>query len=174
MKQNIVLTGMSGCGKTTVGEQLARELGMPFMDTDAMIEEMYGPIPELFEKGEEFFRNAESRIVSRVSSLEGVIIATGGGVVLREKNIRLLKKNGIIIFIDRPAAYIAESIDFSKRPLLKGGPEALYELSEKRHPLYMACCDYRVVSDNDLSHTVNAILEILRDCGFITPRKTYK
>lgn len=169
MKRNIVLIGLTGCGKTTVGERLSHELGMPLVDTDALIEETYGPIPELFENGEEYFREAESKIVSRIASLDGVIISTGGGVVLREGNIRELKKNGVIFFIDRPVAYIAESIDCSGRPLLKNGPQVLHELAEKRYPLYKAFCDYHVVSDNNLSNTVNTILEILRRDGFIAP-----
>jgi len=172
--RNIVLIGIMGCGKTTVAERLSQELKMPFMDTDALIEKEYGPISRLFERGEEYFRKVESQSVSRVSSMEGVIISTGGGVVLREENVRSLKQNGIIIFIDRPVHFIVNSIDCSNRPLLKNGPEALYALAEKRYPIYKACCDYHVVSDNDLSHTVQRIMEILMKEGFINPSKTYK
>jgi len=170
MKQNIVLIGMMGCGKTTVGERLSEELGMPFIDTDTLIEETYGPIPELFEKkGEEFFRDAETRIVSEVASREGVIISTGGGVVLREENVIALRKNGVLIFLDRPLKLIAENIDCSGRPLLKNGPGALFEIMEKRYPLYKAYCDYHVVSGNDISHTVRTIIELLKNDGVISP-----
>lgn len=167
--KNIVLIGIMGSGKTTVAEALSRELDMPFLDTDALVERTYGPIPGLFERGEDCFRDAESRIISQIADLEGTIISTGGGVVLREENIRALKKNGVIFFIDRPVRLIAESIDCSGRPLLKNGPQALYELMEKRFPLYKACCDYHVISDRDLAHTVQTIMEILKNDGFITP-----
>lgn len=165
--KNIVLIGIMGCGKTTVAKRLSSELGWPFVDTDALIEKTYGPIPKLFEKGEGFFRDAESRIVSQIASLDGTIISTGGGVVLREENVKALKKNGVLIFIDRPVRLIAESIDCSGRPLLKDGPGALYKLAERRYPLYQACCDYHVVSNKDVSHTVRAIMEILKKDGFI-------
>ncbi|HOK42608.1 MAG TPA: shikimate kinase [Thermoclostridium caenicola] len=167
--KNIVLIGIMGCGKTTVAERLGEELKRPVLDTDALIEKDFGPIPKLFEQGEDYFREVESQIISRVSALEGVIISTGGGAVLREENVKALKKNGIIIFIDRPVDFIVKDIDCSGRPLLKNGPEALRSLAEKRYPIYKACCDYHVVSDNDLSHTIQRIVEILRKDGFIGP-----
>ncbi|HOQ76127.1 MAG TPA: shikimate kinase [Thermoclostridium sp.] len=169
MKQNIVLIGMMGSGKTSVGKRLSQELNMPFIDTDTLIEEEYGPIPKLFEMGEECFRDAESKIISRVSSLEGAIISTGGGAVLRDENVKALRNNGVLVFIDRPVHFIAENIDCSCRPLLKNGPEALHELMEKRLPIYKACCDYHVVSDNDISNTVLTIIELLKNDGVIRP-----
>lgn len=102
MKQNIVLIGMMGCGKTTVGKRLSEQLNMPFIDTDVLIEETYGPIPKLFERGEDYFRDAESKIISEIASFEGAVISTGGGVVLREENVKALKEKGFLIFIDRP------------------------------------------------------------------------
>ena len=134
MKQNIVLIGMMGCGKTTVGKRLSEQLNMPFIDTDVLIEETYGPIPKLFERGEDYFRDAESKIISEIASFEGAVISTGGGVVLREENVKALKEKGFLIFIDRPVHLIAESIDFKGRPLLSNGPEILHELMEKRYP----------------------------------------
>ncbi|NLW02799.1 MAG: shikimate kinase [Clostridiaceae bacterium] len=169
MKQNIVLIGMMGCGKTTVGKRLSEQLNMPFIDTDVLIEETYGPIPKLFERGEDYFRDAESKIISEIASFEGAVISTGGGVVLREENVKALKEKGFLIFIDRPVHLIAESIDFKGRPLLSNGPEILHELMEKRYPLYKAYCDYHVVSDNDISRTVRTIIEILKNDGVISP-----
>ena len=168
MKKNIVLIGMMGCGKTTVAERLSQELNRPFMDTDALIEEAYGPIPKLFERGEDCFRDAESRIVSQIANHEGAIISTGGGVVLWAENIKPLKKRGVLFFIVRAIHLIFGSIDCEGRPPLKNWPEALYELMEKRYPLYKAFCDYHVVSDNNLSHTIQTIMEILKNDGVIS------
>lgn len=165
--KNIVLIGIMGCGKTTVAEILGSQLNRPFMDLDAQIEKVYGPIPQLFEQGENCFREAESRIIEEISSLSGYVISTGGGVVLIENNIMALKRNGIIFFIDRPIEKIIESVDCSTRPLLKNGPEALYAIYKKRYSLYVSYCDYHIKSTNDLSDTVGSIQKILMNQGLM-------
>lgn len=167
--KNIVLIGIMGCGKTTVAEILSNDLNLPLLDADALIEKTYGPIPKLFERGEDCFRDAESQIIGEISSLSGYVISTGGGVVLRESNITALKRNGIIFFIDRPMDEIIESIDCSTRPLLKNGPEALYALYEKRYSLYVTFCDYHIRSTNEISDTVGSIKEILKNYGLLNP-----
>ncbi|AFS78235.1 shikimate kinase AroK [Gottschalkia acidurici 9a] len=124
MKKSIVLIGMPGCGKTTIGEKLAIKLGYEFCDIDKyIVEKEKKSIDEMFEHGEEYFRDVESNGVEDVSKKEKVVISTGGGVVKRERNIRALKENGIIIFINRPIENIVSDVDVEKRPLLKDGKE---------------------------------------------------
>ena len=115
-KENIVLIGMPGCGKTTIGKVAAAELNMNFIDTDDEIAKEAGKeIPRIFEEaGEDGFRELESEIIARVSAVQGAVIATGGGAILRQRNIDLLKENGIIVFIDRP---LEKLVTTDNRPL---------------------------------------------------------
>lgn len=149
MKSNIVLTGIMGCGKTTVGKTLSDILNMPFIDIDKYIESQYGPISRIFEKGENHFREIESQAVSKVSEKENTIISTGGGVVLRPYNMERLKKNGIIFFINRPIEEIIKTIEISNRPMLKNKKENLYSVFKDREQLYVKYCDY-IISVTDL------------------------
>ena len=101
--KNIVITGMSGAGKSELGKALAEMTGWPWYDTDTLIIEKTDiSIPEIFKRvGEEGFRDIESEVVRSLEDQTGIIISTGGGVVLREENIRSLKKNGRIFFLRR-------------------------------------------------------------------------
>ena len=100
--KNIVLIGMPGCGKSTLGRCLAERLGRDFIDADPEIEKDSGKtIPELFAVSEDFFRKQETRTTKRLSALQDKVLAMGGGVVLRQENIISLKENGLIIFLDR-------------------------------------------------------------------------
>ena len=103
-KQNVVLVGMPGCGKSTVGKELARLLNADFIDTDAEIVNKDGrPIPEIFAKeGEQGFRDLETEAIRNIAVRQHAVIATGGGAILRQENVRLLQQNGRIYFIDRP------------------------------------------------------------------------
>ena len=102
-KQNIVLIGMPGCGKTTVGKELAKAINKEFIDTDEEIVKREGiSIPEIFKAlGEAGFRKIESEIIKDVAARQGLVIATGGGAVLKDENTKLLKGNGIVFFLDR-------------------------------------------------------------------------
>ena len=133
-KENIVLTGMPGCGKSTVGRILAKKLKRPFFDTDGEIEKERGKKPGdiIKERGEEAFRDIESGVIERLSGQSGVVISTGGGAVLREKNMRALSRNGRIVFLDRPLPALAVS---ESRPLSQT-KDALFKLYEKRIDIY--------------------------------------
>lgn len=115
-KRNIVLTGMPSSGKSTIGKRLANELGMNFIDTDAEIEKVTGkPITQIFkESGESGFRDIEQGVIAEVSAIQNQVIATGGGAILREQNITLLRGNGTVYFIDRPLELLITTDD---RPL---------------------------------------------------------
>ena len=137
-KENIVLTGMPGSGKSTVGKLLGVE-GFAFIDTDAEIEKRCGcAIKELIEtKGEQYFRDLESEVIADVSSSCCRIISTGGGAVLREENIRSLKRNGKIFFINASLSRLRATID---RPL-SDTEEKLAALYNQRLNIYQSTAD---------------------------------
>ena len=160
MSKNIVLIGMPGAGKTTTGKMLHGRLGLKFVDMDKFIVEESGKtIPELFAVSECHFRDAESSAVKKLSIENSAIIATGGGVIKRKENIDELKKQGIIVFIDRPLANIADDVELAIRPLLKDGVQKLYDLYDERYEIYKNCCDFYVLNDRKIEDVVDAIIE---------------
>ncbi|GEN50785.1 shikimate kinase [Alkalibacterium pelagium] len=159
---NIVLIGMTGSGKTTIGKELASRLKFPFIDMDDYIEEQAGQsIPELFEQGEELFRSLETDVCIKLADSTDTVISTGGGAVLKPENRKWLKQTGMIVWIDRPINLIVKDIETAHRPLLKNGTDALYTLFEKRRPIYEALADVTVRNDQSLSETVDDILNQL-------------
>lgn len=141
-KENTVLIGMPGSGKSTVSTALQRLTGRPAVDTDALIEEKAGKtIPEIFrEDGEKHFRDLESEVIAEVSVRGGQIIATGGGAVLREENVRALKRNGRLVLLERPAEELIPTAD---RPLADT-QEKMDRLRREREPVYQAAADCTV------------------------------
>lgn len=137
---NIVLLGFMGTGKSSVGERLAKRLGMRYLDMDEVIEEEEGiTVREIFERyGEPYFRDKESEICRRISTLDGYVISTGGGVVLREENMDCLRKNGLLISLTARPEVIYKRIHKDKtRPLLQGNPiKRIRELLTFREPYY--------------------------------------
>ena len=138
---NVVLTGMPGSGKTTVGKIMAKKLGLEFADTDIMFEKEYGMSPSkcIRQMGEEKFRELEKKIVSTVAQKGGKVIATGGGVVLDPENMEMLSLNGKVIFINRKLNELATA----DRPL-SAGAENLKALYYRRLPIYISNCDMTV------------------------------
>ncbi len=159
-KQNIVLIGMPGCGKSTIGKMLSESLDKELVDSDVEIEKVINcQIKDfLSESNEKEFRDIESDVINNISLLNNKILSTGGGVVKRESNIKSLKANGIIIFIDRDINNIA--ID-DTRPL-SSNVEKLKKLYNERYLLYKEACDYVVTNNDDINETVNKIIDILR------------
>jgi shikimate kinase len=162
LNKNIVLIGMPGCGKTTIGKILAEKLKIEFCDVDKYIEKTQGKsIPDIFKNGEDYFRKIESEAVEEISSLWPKIISTGGGVVKNFHNIKLLKKNGIIVFINRPLEKIISDVDTQSRPLLKDGKEKLYKLFEERYFLYKEYCDFEALNEGRVEKTLEKIESII-------------
>jgi len=145
-KENIVLTGMPASGKTTVGKLLAEKLQRKFIDTDEEIEKRLGvKISEIFAtKGEGYFRNVEAQVISEISSENGLVIATGGGAVLREDNVFNLHKNSVVFFIDRSPENLYPTCD---RPLAST-VLAIKERYCERYETYCKTADIRVDCDN--------------------------
>ena len=153
-KRNVVLTGMPGSGKTTVGRLLAGKLGMDFADTDALIEQMTGRHPSqiIREDGESAFREIEAQAVRTAGAFGNTVISTGGGAVLRKDNVTYLKGNGRVFFLDRSLDGIAPSED---RPL-SDSFEKLAAVHRDRYPVYCATCDCRVAVGEDDAEKVAA------------------
>lgn len=163
-KKNIILIGMMGCGKTTIARLLKDQLKMNWIDMDIYIEDKCQMrISEMFDISEDYFRQKETECCLDVSKMENMIISTGGGVVERCDNIKALRQNGYIIYVDRPIPLILEDIDTSSRPLLKDGAQRLYELYQKRHPLYLKACDYHVNNDGTLEEICTKIILKLKE-----------
>ncbi len=154
--ENIVLIGMPGCGKSTIGKLLAERTGKTFVDADAAIIENAGiSIPEIFAtSGEEGFRQIETSVLSELGKRSGLVIATGGGCVTREENYPLLHQNGRIIWLQRDIS----SLPKDGRPLSQAND--LTDMFNKRQPMYERFADMGV--DNNLSpeDTVRRILEM--------------
>lgn len=159
--KNIVLIGMPGCGKTTIGQLLARTLNIDFVDVDCYIEECTKKtVPEIFEQGEEYFRKLESEAINRLSEKSRLVISTGGGIIKNPDNIKALKKNGTIIFLDRPVENIITDLKTSTRPLLKQGVHKIYELLDERYELYKNYCDFHVVNNSAFNDVLEEIIKV--------------
>ncbi len=156
-KQNIVLIGMPASGKTTIGKLLESELSRPLYDSDEFIVKKAGrTITEIFKTdGEEAFRILEAESIAELSGKNGAVISTGGGVVLNSENIRYLKKNGRIYFLDRPAESLVPTDD---RPTASS-KEAIFKRYKERYPLYNKYCDKRVDADCSIEEVLTAVKE---------------
>lgn len=144
-KENIVLTGMPASGKTTVGKLLAEKLKREFVDTDELIEKKLGcKISEVFEsRGEGYFRSVEAQVIAEISARNGLVIATGGGAVLREDNLENLHKNSVVFFIDRSPENLYPTCD---RPLAST-VDAIKKRYSERYEIYCKSADIRVDCD---------------------------
>lgn len=151
--ENIVLTGMPGAGKTSIGRMVAAETGRPFFDTDAMVEQKAGKtIPELFrEQGEAGFRAREREAIAEAAREGGRVISIGGGAPLFAENRAALKQNGRVFFLERAL----DKLPAEGRPLSVDLP-ALYE---KRAPVYRAFADVVIRNDGEAEHAAQAILD---------------
>ncbi|APF24121.1 shikimate kinase [Clostridium butyricum] len=167
MKDKVVIIGMPGSGKTTIGKILGRELDLKFYDMDEYIQERTSKsILELFENGEDYFRNIETDMCRELSKEKNVLISTGGGVVKKKENIDVLKKDALIIFLDRPVEKILEDVDVSKRPLLKDGKERVINLYNERYELYKKYADEIVVNDSDMIEVIERLKNVITQMNF--------
>lgn len=139
----IVLVGPMGAGKTTLGKKLAKKHGLRFADTDKLVAAKHGAITRIFEKqGEEKFRDLETEFL-KIALAGFDVVATGGGVVLREENRALLVEHRVI-FLDTRADFVLGKINMEKRPLLKSDPDAWERIYRERLPLYEGIANARM------------------------------
>lgn len=162
-KENIVIIGMPGCGKSTIGELISKDLNYKFYDMDDYIVKISGKtIKELFDVSEEYFREWETKACKELSKLTNAIIASGGGVVKKAENIDILRKSCTILFIDRPVEEIIKDIEVGTRPLLKDGPHKVYNLYNERYELYKKAADKIVENKGTLENVVKTCEDILK------------
>lgn len=149
---NIILVGPMGAGKSTIGRLLAGILNLPFNDSDRAIEERTGAdIPWIFDvEGEEGFRSRETAVLKDLLQENGLVLATGGGIVLREENRRCLRAGGHVVYLTASLDQLLERTSRDKkRPLLQveNPRQKIIDLIEQRHPLYSEVADYVVNTD---------------------------
>ncbi len=163
---NIVLIGMPGAGKTTIGKKLSVLLGRTVVDADDEVVRMTGrTIADLFREGESVFRDAETRVVGHLSTKENIIISCGGGVVKRQENMEVLRKTGKIFFLNRTLKDIAACVDKTTRPLLNAQEDRLTALYKERLPLYVRYSDYTIPVDWDFNVTADALSRMIKQLG---------
>lgn len=162
--KKIALIGIMGSGKTTLGKVLAEKMGINFICSDEYLEEKLNrTIPDIFEKnGEAYFRDREAEVIRELSEREELILSTGGGVVLNEKNMKNLKDKGfVVIFLNRDVDIIMKDIDTDGRPLIKEDPEKLRKIFEDRKALYNGYSDIIYNNDGDLDEAVDKLMNII-------------
>ena len=157
--KNVVLIGMPGCGKSTIGNLLARKLGRKFVDADEEIIQLAGKsIPEIFaQDGEEIFREWETMALEHLGKQSGLVIATGGGCVTRQRNYPALHQNGSIVWLERDLSLLPTD----GRPLSQSN--RLEEMYAVRKPMYEAFADVRVANTRSPENTVTEILSKLEE-----------
>lgn len=168
---NIILIGSMGAGKTTIGRQLAKRLKRPFYDSDHELVERCGvDIPTIFEfEGESGFRDRESQVIDELSKRNDIVMATGGGAVLRPENRKMLAARGTVIYlrVSLKNQHLRTSAD-RNRPLLQGGNlmEKLQKLRDDRDPLYTALADHILDTDdrtpNNVAQSIQRKLDLPR------------
>jgi len=158
---NLFLVGLMGAGKTTLGRQLARRLDRPFVDADHELEARLGvPIPTIFElEGEAGFRDREEALIGELATRTNIVLATGGGAVMRQRSRQCLRENGTVLYLHAEPETLWQRLRNSKhRPMLHAGDprQRLVELYRLRDPLY------REVSDHVIDSEREAVIRFVR------------
>jgi shikimate kinase len=164
----VVLVGLMGVGKSTVGRRLAKRLGLSFVDSDAAIEDAAGsPAAEIFERyGEQDFRDGERRLVARLIEGDVRVIATGGGAYVDPRTRKLLNERAITVWLDAPVDILAErtSRRDTRAQLRNGDPKAVLErLAQERRPSYEEAHIHVKSGDGAHKDVVDAIIRALED-----------
>lgn len=163
--ENIVLCGFMGSGKSTVGRLLSRRLGREFIDLDSYIEKAAGQtVREIFAAaGEEGFRRLETAAVAELCGRNGLVLALGGGTVLKAENVAFLKQNGLIFYLSVSAKTVLQRLkEDTSRPLLMGSEcekmQKVEALMQQRAPLYTAAADLEICADTGAEEVAEQIL----------------
>lgn len=154
--ENVILIGMPGCGKSTIGKLLAERTGRKYVDSDERVAELAGKtIPEIFaEDGESIFRDWETKALAELGKQSGLVIATGGGCVTKTRNYNLLHQNGTIFWLQRNL----DALPTDGRPLSQA--KRLEEMYQIRKPMYEAFADHTVQNNGDIDHCIAQILHV--------------
>ncbi len=163
-RTNVVLIGMPGSGKSTIGRSLAERLFMRFSDTDAMIEARHGLIQAIFDaQGEPAFRDMELQAARETANRQNTVISTGGGIVQTAPAMNALKETGLAVYIDRPLETLLAEVDISGRPLLAGGRQQLITLWGRRNALYQQYADLTVINNGSAQQCADEIIRKLEE-----------
>lgn len=144
MRKHLFLTGMMGSGKSTMGKALAQHLQVDFIDLDDLIVEREGKsIPDIFEnQGEAAFRACETNALRAACEMRPCVVATGGGAVLKDENVSLMRESGVVVLMNRPLEAMIRDVNAQGRPNLAGGKEErMRTLYAQRSARYHATCD---------------------------------
>lgn len=165
-RKPLILVGLMGSGKTTIGRAIARRVGLPFIDTDFEIERRTGvKIPTIFDvEGEEGFRRREALTIADLTSQTGIVLATGGGAVLDPGSRLVMRRNGWVVYLDVPVRQLYERTkNDTNRPLLQVADplSRLEELRTQRDPLYREVADF--ILDGSRYHSSSAVNRILKE-----------
>ena len=162
---NIVIIGFMATGKTTIGRELSKTLGFDFIDTDVEIEKNEKmKISHIFEQmGEDYFRSLETNMLKKYINKKNIILSTGGGIIVKKENIELLKKVGIVIWLNGNKKTIIKNLKYSDidRPLLRDSniEEKIDELLGKRYDIYKQSCDIEInINDKNIQEVTREIL----------------
>lgn len=165
--QNLILIGPMGCGKTTVGKQLAKRARLDFVDSDHMIEDRCGvSISTIFDiEGEEGFRKRETKMLTELCARTGIVLATGGGAIATEENRIILRKSGFVVYLKTTIeTQLARTQKNQNRPLLENvdAESKITELMEERGSFYEQEADLIVMSgDRIVSKVVEEIIQVV-------------
>lgn len=166
---NVYLIGPMGSGKTTIGQRVAELLGLEFLDCDHELEVQTGASVNLIfdVEGEEGFRERETRMLEKLTTLQGVLVATGGGVVLRERNRDLLRRNGLVVYLRTSVAQQLKRLSRDRsRPLIQTSDrqERLTRLAEQRNALYETLADIEFPSQSSSPDlTARKLADLIRE-----------
>lgn len=163
--KNIVLIGMMGSGKSTVGDSLSRMLGLEWVDTDDLIEAKEGrSIRDIFAReGEDYFRNLEQAVSGELAGRQGLVISCGGGLPLRRECIAPLKDAGLVFWLYRDPGKTYDTLDAVGRPLAQQGREAFLERFAQREPIYQREADYIIRGHTTTQQAAERIAAIYRE-----------
>lgn len=154
--ENIILIGMPGCGKTAVGKLLAKKLSRSFYDTDQILTDRFGPIPDILSSHKESgFRALEAEVVQELGKSTGAVIATGGGIVTVPQNYMYLRQNGILVWLQRPL----DMLPIEGRPLSQ--QQSVASLYSQRESLYRSWSELCISNTGSIEDTANTILEAI-------------
>ena len=167
---NIIFIGFKNCGKTTVGQTLAKKVHCQFLDTDLLLQNLYNienntdfSVPEIYrQEGEVEFRNWEARVITSLQEIDNTIISTGGGIVLHPDNIPTLKKMGKVVYLQVSSEELLKRQKMTRVPsfLAEQNPQdSFMQMYTFREPLYIAAADY--IIDVNYQHTAEVVEELL-------------
>lgn len=157
---NLVLIGMMGCGKSTCGRLLSQHLNRELVDMDTVIQQREGrSISDIFAtQGEDYFRDLETALAQELSQQDGLVISTGGGVILRPENVEALRKNSMVVWLNRSAEHIFDGVALDDRPLAQDGKTAFLERFAQRESKYRVAAHIIVEDFSSPNATVDSIL----------------